>query len=69
MFKLDLKGIACSKGSACQSGSDLGSHVLREIQNNDKNQFISLRFSFSIYNTKNEIDLVVKEIKNLIIKN
>ena len=69
MFKLDLKGIACSKGSACQSGSDLGSHVLREIQNNDKNQFISLRFSFSIYNTKNEIDLVVKEIKNLILKN
>ena len=40
-----------------------------EIQNNDKNQFISLRFSFSIYNTKNEIDLVVKEIKNLILKN
>ena len=69
MFKLDLKGIACSKGSACQSGSDLGSHVLREIQNNDKNQFISLRFSFSIYNTNNEIDLVVKEIKNLILKN
>ena len=69
MFKLDLKGIACSKGSACQSGSDLGSHVLREIQNNDKNKFISLRFSFSIYNTKDEIDMVVKEIKNLILKN
>ena len=69
MFKLDLKGIACSKGSACQSGSDLGSHVLREIQNNNKNQFISLRFSFSIYNTEKEIDVVVKEIKNLIIKN
>ena len=69
MFKLDLKGIACSKGSACQSGSDLGSHVLREIQSNNKNQYISLRFSFSIYNTEKEIDVVVKEIKNLIIKN
>ena len=31
LFKLDLKGIACSKGSACQSGSDVGSHVLNEV--------------------------------------
>ena len=52
MFKLDMKGIACSKGSACQSGSDSGSHVLREIQNNEDNQKVSLRFSFSIFNTR-----------------
>ena len=66
MFKLDMKGIACSKGSACQSGSDNGSHVLNEIQNEEDNCKISLRFSFSIYNTKDEIDYTVKEIKNLI---
>ena len=66
MFKLDMKGIACSKGSACQSGSDNGSHVLNEIQNEEDNCKISLRFSFSIYNTKDEIDYTVKEIKNLL---
>ena len=66
MFKLDMKGIACSKGSACQSGSDKGSHVLNEIQNKEDNCKISLRFSFSIYNTKDEIDYTVKEIKNLL---
>ena len=66
MFKLDMKGIACSKGSACQSGSDSGSHVLREIQNNEENQRVSLRFSFSIYNNKEEVDYVISQIVSLI---
>ena len=66
MFKLDMKGIACSKGSACQSGSDSGSHVLREIQNNQDNQRVSLRFSFSIYNNKEEVDYVISQIVSLI---
>ena len=66
MFKLDMKGIACSKGSACQSGSDTGSHVLREIQDDIDNDKVSLRFSFSIYNTKDEIDFVVSQINELI---
>ena len=66
MFKLDMKGIACSKGSACQSGSDSGSHVLREIQNNEDNQRVSLRFSFSIYNKKEEVDYVISQIVSLI---
>ena len=66
MFKLDLKGIACSKGSACQSGSDSGSHVLREIQNNEDNERVSLRFSFSIFNTKEEVDYVTDQINSLI---
>ncbi len=66
LFKLDLKGIACSKGSACQSGSDLGSHVLKEVlAKNDLNN-ISIRFSLSIYNTKEQIDIVVDEINNLL---
>ena len=65
MFKLDMKGIACSKGSACQSGSETGSHVLREIQDNIDNDKVSLRFSFSIYNTKDEIDFVISQIIEL----
>ena len=67
MFKLDMKGIACSKGSACQSGSDNGSHVLNEIQNKQDNENISLRFSFSIFNTKKDIDYTILELKKLIL--
>ncbi|NRD22580.1 cysteine desulfurase [Winogradskyella litoriviva] len=61
-FQLDLKGIACSRGSACQSGSSQQSHVLTEILNDDKLKQPSVRFSFSIYNTKEEIDYVVKTL-------
>lgn len=66
LFQLDLKGIACSKGSACQSGSSRNSHVLSEILNEDDLQKPSLRFSFSIYNTKEEIDYVVRVLKEFI---
>jgi cysteine desulfurase len=67
LFQLDMKGIACSKGSACQSGSDSGSHVLSNVLSKKENKFVSLRFSFSIYNTIEEIDYVIKELKELII--
>lgn len=63
LFHLDLKGIACSKGSACQSGSDQGSHVLREILPDEELKKPSLRFSFSIYNTLEEIDYVIGVLK------
>ena len=65
MFKLDMKGIACSKGRACQRGSATGSHVLKEIQNEQDNNKVSLRFSFSIYNTKDELDFVIYQINDL----
>jgi cysteine desulfurase len=61
-----MKGIACSKGSACQSGSDAGSHVLNNILTEEQNKFVSLRFSFSIYNTVKEIDYVITQLKELI---
>ncbi|KQC34237.1 cysteine desulfurase [Nonlabens sp. YIK11] len=63
LFTLDLKGIACSKGSACQSGSQKGSHVLSQILNEEDLDKPSLRFSFSIYNTKEELDYVVDVLK------
>ncbi|WP_282136066.1 cysteine desulfurase family protein [Seonamhaeicola maritimus] len=66
LFQLDLKGIACSKGSACQSGSSRGSHVLAEILSDEDIQKPSVRFSFSIYNTKAEIDYVVDVLNELI---
>lgn len=66
LFQLDLKGIACSKGSACQSGSIKGSHVLSEILSDDDMQKPSIRFSFSIYNTKEEIDYLVDVLSEFI---
>lgn len=66
LFQLDLKGIACSKGSACQSGSIGGSHVLTEILNEEDMQKPSLRFSFSSYNTKEEVDYVIETLKSII---
>ena len=63
LFHLDMKGIACSKGSACQSGSDLGSHVLQEILPKEELEKPSLRFSFSKYNTREELDYAVEVLK------
>jgi len=68
LFQLDLKGIACSKGSACQSGSSQNSHVLTEILNDDDLQKPSIRFSFGIYNTKAEVDYVISILKEFISK-
>lgn len=65
-FQLDLKGIACSKGSACQSGSSQKSHVLTEILSETELQKPSVRFSFSVFNTKAEIDYVVEVLTSLL---
>ena len=66
-FHLDLKGIACSKGSACQSGSSKGSHVIEEFKNKNKilKNYPSLRFSFSFLNTKKEIDYLIESLLEL----
>ena len=61
-FHLDLKGIACSKGSACQSGSAKGSHVLEEVVPNEFKNRPSIRFSFSVFNTTDEIDYLVQTL-------
>lgn len=58
-FHLDLKGIACSKGSACQSGSTKGSHVLEKVVPKAYKERPSIRFSFSKFNTISEVDYLV----------
>ena len=65
-FQLDLKGIACSKGSACQSGSSEGSHVLSEIQNDLHKKLPSVRFSFSYNNNKEEVNYLIETLKEFI---
>ena len=64
LFNLDIHHICASGGSACASGADQGSHVIRAI-NTDPNQ-IAIRFSFSKHNTTEEIDRVVAMLKRLI---
>jgi cysteine desulfurase len=66
LFNFDIEGICVSGGSACASGSNMGSHVLEAIKS-DKTK-PAIRFSFSKYNTKEEIDYTLKVIKNWFIK-
>lgn len=65
LFTLDLKGIAASGGSACQSGSNKGSHVLSAILSDEEAQKTSVRFSFSKFNTKEEVDIVISVLKDI----
>ncbi len=64
LFNLDINNICASGGSACTSGADQGSHVIRAI-NNNPNQ-VTVRFSFSKHNTAKEIDQVVAKLKEII---
>ncbi|HZH67050.1 MAG TPA: aminotransferase class V-fold PLP-dependent enzyme, partial [Flavisolibacter sp.] len=64
LMSLDMANICVSGGSACSSGADAGSHVIRALQR--INDCTTIRFSFSRFNTKEEIDKVVQTLKNLI---
>ncbi|MFC0778092.1 cysteine desulfurase family protein [Flavobacterium sp. HJSW_4] len=63
LFSLDMKGIAVSRGSACQSGSIKPSHVLNEMLSETDLKLPNLRISFSHYNTKEDIDWLVESLK------
>ncbi|MBY0486786.1 MAG: cysteine desulfurase [Flavobacteriaceae bacterium] len=65
LFNLDMKGIAVSRGSACQSGSVKPSHVLAEILADEDLKKPSLRISFSHYNTKEDIDALIDGLKGI----
>ncbi len=64
LFSLDMNNICVSGGSACSSGASIGSHVLEAL--NKSEDCMTVRFSFSKYNTKEEVDKVVDTLKDLI---
>lgn len=64
LFNLDINKISASGGSACTSGSDIGSHVLTAL--NVSPERPSVRFSFSKYNTVEEIDYVVDKLVSIL---
>ena len=64
LFNLDIQHVCASGGSACSSGTDQGSHVIRAFANDpDK---VAVRFSFCKHNTKEEVDAVVEALKQMI---
>ena len=65
LFSLDMKGIAVSRGSACQSGSIKPSHVLKEMLTEQDLKLPNLRISFSHYNTKEDIDWLIESLKTV----
>jgi cysteine desulfurase len=65
LFHLDMKGIAVSRGSACQSGSAKPSHVLAEILNDADMKKPSLRISFSHFNTQEDIDFLIVALQSI----
>jgi cysteine desulfurase len=64
LFNLDINNICASGGSACTSGAEQGSHVIRAI-NNNPNQ-VTVRFSFSKHNTIEEVDRLVEKLKEIL---
>jgi len=60
LFNLDISGVSASGGSACSSGSNIGSHVLAELKRDQQRG--AIRFSFSKYNTTEEIDYAVDKL-------
>ena len=64
LLSLDIAGVSASGGSACSSGADVGSHVIRAIGGDPSRT--TVRFSFSHYNSKEEIDFVMEKLKTII---
>jgi cysteine desulfurase len=63
---LDTKGICASTGSACASGSTDASHVLLALGLSNKEAQSAVRFSFGKFNTREEIDIMIDELKKAI---
>ena len=64
LFNLDINHICASGGSACTSGADAGSHVIKAI--NPNSNYTTVRFSFCKNNTKEEIDIVIEKLKTIV---
>lgn len=65
-FEMELQGIAVSQGSACSSGAAKVSTVLESVLEEGKSDVCSpMRISFSIYNSKEEVDVLINALKNI----
>lgn len=64
LFNLDINNIAASAGSACTSGSEIGSHVLAEVKKYEGH--VPVRFSFSKMNNKEEVDYTIKKLSEIL---
>lgn len=64
LFNMDIHNICVSGGSACSSGANAGSHVIRVLNKNS--DIVTVRFSFSKFNTKEEVDIVIKKLKGIL---
>ncbi len=66
LFSLDMAGICVSGGSACTSGANSVSHVIKALYNGHSEDMVPIRFSFSRHNTTAEVDAVVEKLKELV---
>lgn len=66
LFNLDMAGICVSGGSACTSGANSVSHVIKSIYEGKSTDVVPIRFSFCKHNTKEEVDTVIEKLKELI---
>lgn len=64
--RLDAAGIRCSQGSACSSGRPEASHVLRAMGIDEESAYASVRFSFSVLNTEEEVDRAADTVCELV---
>lgn len=66
LLNLDMAGICVSGGSACSSGASSVSHVIKALYNGKSETLVPIRFSFSRHNTKEEVDVVIEKLKELL---
>ncbi len=66
LFNLDMAGICVSGGSACSSGANNTSHVIKALYNGRSESMVPIRFSFSRHNTREEVDAVIEKLKELV---
>lgn len=66
LFNLDMAGICVSGGSACSSGSTSVSHVIKCLYNGEAESLVPIRFSFSKQNTRDEVNVVIGKLKELV---
>ncbi|MCB9046085.1 MAG: cysteine desulfurase [Chitinophagales bacterium] len=66
LFNLDMAGICVSGGSACSSGASAVSHVIRALYSIESDNMVPIRFSFSHHNTREEVDIVISKLKEMV---